>query len=31
MSREERILTEEFGDAYREYVSRTWRLVPGLV
>jgi protein-S-isoprenylcysteine O-methyltransferase len=25
---EERILVEEFGDAYRAYQARTWRLVP---
>jgi protein-S-isoprenylcysteine O-methyltransferase len=27
--REEGLLVEEFGDAYRDYRSRTWRLFPG--
>jgi protein-S-isoprenylcysteine O-methyltransferase Ste14 len=27
---EERLLLEQFGDEYRDYCSRTWRLVPGL-
>jgi protein-S-isoprenylcysteine O-methyltransferase Ste14 len=25
---EERVLTEQFGDAYRTYKQRTWRLIP---
>jgi protein-S-isoprenylcysteine O-methyltransferase len=28
--REERMLVERFGDAYREYRRRSWRLVPGI-
>ena len=27
---EERMMTEEFGDAYRAYVLRTKRLLPGV-
>ncbi|MFH2109656.1 MAG: isoprenylcysteine carboxylmethyltransferase family protein [Candidatus Bathyarchaeota archaeon] len=26
--REERMMLEEFGDEYREYMRRTWRLIP---
>jgi protein-S-isoprenylcysteine O-methyltransferase Ste14 len=26
--REERMMLEEFGDEYREYMARTWRLIP---
>jgi protein-S-isoprenylcysteine O-methyltransferase Ste14 len=28
--REERMMEATFGDAYRAYASRTWRLVPGM-
>lgn len=28
--REERMLTEHFGQEYKEYMKRTWRLFPGL-
>ena len=26
--REERMMLEEFGDEYRQYMARTWRLIP---
>ncbi len=26
--REERMMLDEFGDEYREYIARTWRLIP---
>jgi protein-S-isoprenylcysteine O-methyltransferase Ste14 len=25
---EERMLVEEFGDEYRDYMKKTWRLIP---
>ncbi len=28
--REERMMLDEFGDKYREYMARTWRLIPYL-
>jgi protein-S-isoprenylcysteine O-methyltransferase Ste14 len=28
MQREERMMLNEFGDKYREYMKRTWRLIP---
>ena len=28
IQREERMMLEEFGDEYREYMARTWRLIP---
>ncbi len=27
---EERMMLDEFGDAYREYMQATWRLIPGV-
>ena len=30
IAREERLMTERFGDSYRAYAARTWKLVPGL-
>jgi protein-S-isoprenylcysteine O-methyltransferase Ste14 len=28
IQREERMMLDEFGDEYREYMARTWRLIP---
>lgn len=28
IQREERMMLEEFGDEYRQYMARTWRLIP---
>ena len=28
VAREERMMLEAFGDSYREYMSRTWRVIP---
>lgn len=30
VAREERMMMESFGDQYRDYMSRTWRIVPGI-
>jgi protein-S-isoprenylcysteine O-methyltransferase Ste14 len=30
VGREERMMEETFGEAYRDYAARTWRLVPGV-
>ncbi len=30
INREEQLMSDRFGDAYRNYAARTWRLVPGL-
>lgn len=30
INREEQLMSERFGDTYRNYAARTWRLVPGL-
>ncbi|HYF55594.1 MAG TPA: protein-S-isoprenylcysteine O-methyltransferase [Salinarimonas sp.] len=30
VEREERLMIEAFGDAYRAYMARSWRLIPGL-
>jgi protein-S-isoprenylcysteine O-methyltransferase Ste14 len=30
VGREERMMAERFGDAYRQYAARTWRVIPGV-
>ena len=30
VGREERMMAERFGDGYREYAARTWRVIPGV-
>jgi protein-S-isoprenylcysteine O-methyltransferase Ste14 len=30
VTREERLMVEAFGDEYRAYMARSWRLIPGV-